>query len=74
MKNVPITGSDLDHATPTGNHIHLGCIVKNPHDHVRIYWEVDGFSGSTVCEAWTGQHEIEQLERAGYQIKKVGIA
>ena len=42
--------------------------IKTPHQIIRIKWEVDGASGSTECEAWRGQHEIECLERAGYRI------
>lgn len=42
--------------------------VKDPHQIVSIKWVVDGSSGSTECEAWHGQHEIEELERAGYRI------
>lgn len=46
--------------------------VKTPKDPVRIYWEVDGTSGSTICEAWRGQYEIDVLVQAGYRIKHVG--
>ena len=42
--------------------------VKDPHQIISIKWVVDGFSGSTECEAWRGQYEIEKLERAGYRI------
>lgn len=42
--------------------------VRTPHQIIRIAWEVNGASGSTECEAWRGQHEIEGLERAGYRI------
>lgn len=45
--------------------------VRSPHDMVSIEWEVDGSSGSTQCEAWRGQHEIDKLERAGYRITDV---
>lgn len=42
--------------------------IRTPHDMVSIKWEVDNASGSTECEAWRVQHEIEMLEKAGYQI------
>jgi len=42
--------------------------LKTPHDKVSIKWEVDGSSGSTECEAWRGQHEIDKLTAAGYKI------
>lgn len=42
--------------------------IKNPRQMISIKWEVDGSSGSTECEAWRGQYEIECLERAGYRI------
>lgn len=48
--------------------------VKTPRDMVSIAWEVDGVSGSTECEAWRGQYEIECLERAGYSITGVSLA
>ena len=46
--------------------------VKTPEQIVVIRWEVDGHSGTTICEAWEGQHVIDCLERAGYQILTVG--
>lgn len=45
--------------------------LRSPHDMVSIEWEVDGASGSTQCEAWRGQREIDKLERAGYRITAV---
>ena len=45
--------------------------VNGPHDLVLIRWIVDGSTGSTECEAWRGQFEIEQLERAGYTVLSV---
>ena len=45
--------------------------IKTPHQAIRISWVVDGSSGSTACEAWRGQYEIEALERAGYVILAV---
>jgi len=46
--------------------------IKTPHQVIRISWAVDGASGSTECEAWRGQYEIDSLERAGYVILSVG--
>lgn len=48
-------------------------MVKSPHDLVEILWEVDGSSGCTTCEAWRGQHEIDQLVKAGYTIMSVSV-
>lgn len=52
-------------------HIDVTSFVKTPFDLVTIYWEVDGYSGSTTCQAWRGQYEIEGFERAGYRILDV---
>lgn len=46
--------------------------VKTPEEIVVIKWVVDGASGTSLCEAWEGQHVIDCLERAGYQILSVG--
>lgn len=51
-------------------HIKTGWI-NSPHQIISIKWEVDGASGSTECEAWRGQWEIECLEHAGYTIVDV---
>lgn len=51
--------------------IDLHGAVSSPHDWVSIGWQVDGYSGSTQCAAWRGQHEINQLLRAGYVITGV---
>jgi hypothetical protein len=48
-------------------------VVRSPDDPVSIEWEVDGASGSTQCEAWRGQHEIEGLERAGHTIVRITV-
>lgn len=47
--------------------------IRSPHDVISIKWECYGASGSTECEAWRGQHEIESLERAGYSIKSIEL-
>lgn len=46
-------------------------LVNTPHDIINIQWEVDGSSGSTKCEAWRGQHEIDSLVRAGYIVTSI---
>lgn len=51
--------------------VDLRGVVKSPHDTMEITWEVGGSSGRTVCEAWRGQHEIDQLVKAGYTIMSV---
>ena len=44
-----------------------------PRTPVTIYWEVDGCSGSTTCQAWRGQYEIDRLQSAGYIIRHIGV-
>lgn len=56
--------------------INVRGIVNHPDDWVSILWEVPcprfgKASGSTQCKAWQGQHEIEQLEAAGYTVLDV---
>lgn len=48
--------------------------AKTPFCIISIHWTVDGSSGSTQCEAWRGQFEIDQLIRAGYTILSIGRA
>jgi hypothetical protein len=50
---------------------HIKSNAKTPFDKQVIYWIVDNSSGSTICEAWKTQHEIECLEKAGYKIINV---
>lgn len=45
--------------------------VRSPYDEVCIRWEGDGQSGSTELEAWAVQHELDELQAAGYTI--IGI-
>lgn len=45
--------------------------AKTPYDKQIIHWIVDDCSGSTICEAWRVQHEIDCLERDGYKIIKI---
>ena len=47
---------------------HIKANAKTPFDKQVIYWIVDNCSGSTICEAWKTQYEIECLESAGYKI------
>jgi hypothetical protein len=42
-----------------------------PHQLISIKWKVDNASGSTECEAWRGQHEIDCLTRAGYTVLSI---
>lgn len=71
MRTIKIQGSDLTEITPVNSVIHLAGIVQSPKGKVKINWEVDGSSGTTICEAWRGQYEIESLSRAGYWIISV---
>jgi hypothetical protein len=51
--------------------IHIPINVQTPDALVRIFWEVDGSSGSCLCRAWEGQHEIDRLQAAGYSITSI---
>ena len=53
--------------------IDLTKFVKSPFDIIRIEWIVDNSSGATECEAWRGQHEIDSLTQAGYEIKNISL-
>ncbi len=68
-----ITGSDITQVEPVNGVIHVAGIVKTPDQLVIITWEVNNSSGSTICQAWRGQYEIECLVRAGYKVLGVGI-
>jgi len=53
--------------------INASSFIKTPHDLICILWEapcpINGMaSGSTVCEAWRGQYEIELFEKSGYNV------
>jgi hypothetical protein len=54
-------------------HIDVSRWVKSPRQIVSIKWEIPehNASGSTECEAWRAQYEIECLERAGYTVLDV---
>lgn len=47
--------------------------IRNPRDVVSIAWEVDGCGGSTECEAWRAQHEMDKLAAAGYRLVSVRV-
>ncbi len=68
-----ITESDITQIEPVNGVIRVGGIVKTPDQLVIISWEVDNSSGSTICQAWRGQYEIECLVRAGYKVLGVDI-
>lgn len=55
---------------PVNNVFHLKGFVRTPEQMVSIKWESDdGFSsGSTECQAWRCQYEIDCLDRAGHKI------
>ena len=53
--------------------IDLTKFVKSPFNIIRIEWIVDNSSGATECQAWRGQHEIDVLTQAGYEIKTISL-
>ena len=67
-RQAPVTGSDLCAAYPVGGVIRVGGLIRSPDQLISIRWEVDNASGSTECEAWRGQYEIDCLTRAGYSV------
>lgn len=58
---------------PVMGRVNLQGAIKNPNQKVQIDWEVDGSSGSTICAAWRGQFEIDNLNRASYKILSVKV-
>lgn len=54
-------------------HIDVRHFVKSPETMVSIQWETENpaASGSTECQAWRGQYEIEKLEKSGYKVLTV---
>jgi hypothetical protein len=74
MRTIPIQGLDITEATPSSGKIFVAGLIRSPRQIISIRWESQGCSGSTECEAWRGQHEIDRLTIAGHQIKSVGIA
>ena len=68
MRTVPIEGSDLRIIEPVNGVFNVAGLIRSPHQLISIKWEVDNASGSTECEAWRGQYEIDCLVRAGYTV------
>ena len=73
MKNIFISGSDIEEISFINGVALVGAIVRRPSDKISIFWQVDNASGTTNCEAWQGQHEIDCLVKAGYEIIKIGL-
>ena len=73
MRNLPIEGQDITRAEPVRGVFHVAGFIRSPQDLISIEWETDTASGSTQCEAWQGQHEIDNLTRAGYRILRVSL-
>ena len=71
--NYEITGSDVTQIEPVNGVMHVSCFVRTPDQLVKITWEVDDSSGTTICQAWQGQYEIDCLVRAGYKVLDVGL-
>jgi hypothetical protein len=71
MRTPPIAGSNLCTIEPVGGVFHVAGIIRSPNQMISINWEVDNASGSTECEAWRGQHEIDCLTRAGYRVLSI---
>lgn len=70
---APIEGSDLRTIEPVGGVFHVAGFIRSPNQMISIKWEVDNpvGSGSTECEAWRGQYEIDCLTRAGYRVLSI---
>ena len=73
MRNIPIEGRDITEITPVSGVFHVAGIIRSPHDRVCIRWEVDGSSGTTYCEAWKVQWELDGMTRAKYQIRSISL-
>lgn len=71
MRTAPIEGTDVRAIEPVNGVFHVAGIIRTPRQLISIAWEVDNSSGSTECEAWRGQYEIECLTRAGYRVLSV---
>ena len=46
-----ITGSDVTEIVPVNGVLHVGGIIKDPKQLIRIKWEVDCSSSETICPA-----------------------
>jgi tetrahydromethanopterin S-methyltransferase subunit H len=55
-------------------YIDVRTLRLKPRDLISIKWEVSNpvGSGSTECEAWRWQYEIEKLEQSEYKV--VGVS
>ena len=73
MKTLPITGSDVTSrtVTPSNGIFYVGGLIRSPNQLISIKWEANNASGSTECEAWRGQYEIDCLIEAGYKINSI---
>ena len=47
--------------------------IRTPQDMLSIAWEADGSSGSTQCEAWRLQYEVDRLVSAGYVVNNINL-
>lgn len=65
---LPVEGSDLCIVEPVGGVFRVAAFIRSPSQLISIKWEVDNASGSTECEAWRGQYEIDCLNSAGYRV------
>lgn len=70
---MKITGSDVTELIPVNGVIHVAGIIRNPLQKIIISWIVDNSSGSTCCEAWRGQYEIDCLVKAGYKVLSIKL-
>jgi len=71
MRTPPITGSDLRTIEPVNGVFRVAGLIRSPNQLISIKWEVDNASGSTECEAWRGQYEIDCLTSAGYSVLSI---
>lgn len=71
----PVEGSDLRTIEPVNNVFRVAGLIRSPFQLIRINWEVDNptGSGSTECEAWRGQYEMDSLIRAGYRVLNITL-
>ena len=74
MRYAPIEGQDITSATPVNGILHVAGFIRSPRDRICILWEVNGSSGTTYCEAWEGQYELDGMCRAGYTIRSVSLS
>lgn len=58
---------------PVNKVFNVAGIIRSPRQQIVIRWEVNGASGTTYCEAWRGQYELDGMVRAGYQILSISL-